>query len=93
MFTKLTHPIAHFCWHLGIRIIFYLDDSIIMAHSRQTLVQHRDLVLSLLQHLGLLVNLSKLDLSPSQNFPFLGLVWDTLSAHVFFPNDKQTKNQ
>lgn len=49
MFTKLTCPITLFCWRFGIRVIFYLDDSIIMAHSRQSLLQHHDLVLTLLK--------------------------------------------
>lgn len=91
--SKLTWPITLFCRHLGIRIIFYLDDSIIMARSRQFLLKHRDLVLSLLNRLDLLVNFSKSDLSPSQNFTFLGLQWVTLTSQVSLPLEKQTKIQ
>lgn len=82
-FTKLTRPITLFCRCLGVCVIFYLDDSIIMAHSRQTLIHHRKLVLSLLRRLGFLINLKKSDLHPAQEFTFLGLHWDTQEARVF----------
>lgn len=71
----LNCPITAFCQQLGIWIIFYLDDSFIIARSRQVALQHQDFVLSLLAHLGFLVNLEKSNLAPSQHFIFLGLCW------------------
>lgn len=92
-FTKLTRPITLFCRRLGVRVIFYLDDSIIMARSWQTLIHHRDLVLSLLRHLGFLINLEKSDLHRAQEFTFLGLHWNTQEARMSLPEDKVLKLQ
>ena len=43
---------------------------------------------SLLVHLGLHINFSKLDLCLSQSFTFLGLCWDTVCMSVSLPPDK-----
>lgn len=93
VFTKLTCPVTLFCHHLGIRIIFYLDDSLIMARSRQVLFQHWELALSLRKRLGFLVSLQESDLHPSQQFMFLGLCWDTETGAVSLPHDKRVKLQ
>lgn len=92
-FTKLMRPITCFCCHLGICIIFYLDDTIVMARSREVVLQHRDLVLALFERLGLQVNLSKSDLAPAQRFTFLGLCWDTSAASVTLPEEKVLQRQ
>lgn len=91
IFTNLTWPISLFCCKLGIQIIFYLDDTIIMACSRKMLIWHRYLVLSLFCRLGLQVNLAKSDLSPAQDFIFLGLCWNTVPVSISLTPDKVTK--
>lgn len=73
VFTRITRPIILFCCRLSIRIIFYLDDSIIMARSQQEVIQHSNFVLLLLKCLGFLINLQKLDLALARKFTFLGL--------------------
>ncbi len=65
---------------MGIRILNYLDDWLILAQSEVELLSHRTLILSHLEHLGLRVNFAKSALSPSQRISFLGTVLD--SAHM-----------
>ncbi len=65
---------------MGIRILNYLDDWLILAQSEVELLSHRTLILSHLERLGLRVNFAKSALSPSQRVSFLGTVLD--SAHV-----------
>lgn len=91
VFTKLTRPISLFCRQLGMHIIFYLDDTIIMARSREALILPHELLISLFPCLGLKVNLAKSDLVPSQDFIFLGLLWDTISVSVSLPDDKEAR--
>lgn len=86
-------PIALFCCHFGIRIIFYLNDSLIMAHSSAEALAHRDFVLSLLKHLGFLVNLQKSDLSPIQQLTFLGIQWDNHERSMGLTEEKVVKLQ
>lgn len=52
IFTKRTCPVTLFCCKLGICIIFYLDNSIIMARSKDQLIAHWDFVLCLFQRPG-----------------------------------------
>ncbi len=65
---------------MGIHILNYLDDWLILAQSEVELLPHRTLILSHLERLGLRVNFAKSALSPSQQVSFLGTVLD--SAHM-----------
>ncbi len=60
----------------GIRILNYIDDWLILAQSEQTVVRHRDVVLTHMKELGLRLNAKKSVLSPLQRTIYLGVVWD-----------------
>lgn len=87
----LTCAITHFCRQRGIRIIFYLDDTIIMTLSKALALQNRDFVMTLLRDLGFFINLRKSDLAPSRYFCFLGLNWDTSIPSVSLTDEKLEK--
>ncbi len=53
-------------WLQGIRILNYIDDWLILAHSEQMAVRHRDVVLAQMKELGLRLNAKKSVLSPLQ---------------------------
>ncbi|KAI2654764.1 hypothetical protein H4Q32_011552 [Labeo rohita] len=78
VFTKLTEGALTPLWEKGIRILNYLDDWLI-AHARDRLCEHRDLVLRHLSHLGLRVNWEKSKLSPVQSISFLGMELDSVN--------------
>ncbi len=59
---------------MGIRILNYLDDWLILAQWQAVLTSHKTLLLSHLDCLGLRVNFAKNILSPSQRVSFLGTV-------------------
>ncbi len=63
----------------GVRILNYLDDWLILAHSQDQLCKHRDLVLSHLSQLGIRVNWEKRKLSPMQRISFLGMELDLVN--------------
>ncbi len=59
----------------GIRVLNYLDDWLILAHSRELVSRHRDIVLGHI-HSRLSMNAKKSVLLPSQRTVFLGkFVW------------------
>ncbi len=62
---------------MGIRILNYLDDWLILSQSEMELLSHKSLLLSHLECLGLRVNFAKSALSPSQQISFLGTVFDS----------------
>ena len=82
VFTKVMAPIAVFLHRIGIRIVRYLDDWIILASSREEAVWARDQVLLLCQELGVVVNLQKSCLTPSQAAVYLGVSIDLLTLRA-----------
>ncbi len=73
VFTKVVEGALTPLREVGVRILNYLDDWLILAQSREQLGDHRDLVLRHLSQLGLRVNWEKSKLSPVQRISFL--VW------------------
>ena len=85
VFTKLTRPLAAFLRSQGIRCVFYLDDILILGLTLEECLRFRDIALRLLRSAGLLINLKKSSLTPSQNFEFLGFLWSTSSGLLGLP--------
>ena len=87
-FTKLTRVIVIYCRRLGMRLILYLDDSLLLARPREKVMQHRDILVELLLRLGWIVNWDKSDMAPSQDWEFIGLLWSSRLMTVGLPQDK-----
>ncbi len=68
----------------GIRVLNYLDDWLILAHSRELVSRHRDIVLGHIHSLGLRMNAKKSVLLPSQRTVFLEVRLDSvqMQAHL-----------
>ncbi len=79
VFTKVVEGALTPLREVGVRILNYLDDWLILAQSREQLGDHRDLVLRHLSQLGLRVNWEKSKLSPVQRISFLGVELDSVS--------------
>ena len=88
VFTSLTKPILLLCHHKGLHIVIYLDDILVLVHSKWAGKWAHLFLCSLLVCLGLHINFSKSDLCLSQFFTFLGLCWDTVHMSVSLPPDK-----
>ncbi|KAI2659451.1 ORF V: Enzymatic polyprotein [Labeo rohita] len=86
VFTKVAEAALSPLWQTGIRILNYLDDWLLIAHSRDLLCEQRDLVLRHLSHLGLQVNREKSKLSPVQRISFLGVELDSVSMTARLTN-------
>ncbi len=71
VFTKVVEGALTPLREVGVRILNYLDDWLILAQSTEQLGDHRDLVLRHLSQLGLRVNWEKSKLSPVQRISFL----------------------
>ena len=77
--TRVMAPVSKILHRLGVRILRYLDDWLILASSERECLQARDLVLQLCQDLGIQVNLQKSNLTPSQSTSYLGIVLDSVN--------------
>ena len=88
VFMALIKPIVFLCHCKGFSIVIYLDDILVLVHSKWAGKRASLFSCSLLVYLGLHINFSKSDLCLTQTFCFLGLCWDTVHMSVSLPPDK-----
>ena len=79
VFTKVAEAALAPLRERGIRILNYLDDWLVIAHSQELVCKHRDVVLNHLAHLGFRVNWEKSKLAPVRSISFLGIQLDSVA--------------
>ena len=70
-------------YDLGVRILWYLDDWLVLASSRKEGLWARDIVLNLCRQLGIVVNYDKSHLTPSRTAAYLGMMIESSSLRAF----------
>lgn len=88
VFTKLLKPVVAFLRELGIRLVLYLDDWIIMHQTKEGARRDLDRVVKFLLSLGFLICWEKMESTPTQVMEFLGLIFGTVKGHLFLPQRK-----
>lgn len=88
LFTKLLKPKVAVLRRLGVKLIIYLDDMLLMAETLEKLKQDRDSTLYLLQMLGFVINWEKSVLDPTQNIAVLGFDIDSANMRFILPDSK-----
>ena len=81
VFTKIMKPVVALLRQLGIRLIIYLDDLLIMAQSKEMLNCHASTTLHLLEKV----------LIPATSMEFLGFLIDSQAMTLALPRDKVRK--
>ena len=81
-FCKCLAPILAWCHSQGFRVLAYLDDWLVLNQSSVTLREHSRLLIQKLQHLGWLISFQKSHLTPSQQFTFIGVDFDTVQNRM-----------
>ena len=74
VFTRVMALVSSFLHSQGVRMLRHLDDWLVLASSRQEALEVRDKVLQMCSLLGIVVNLEKSLLVPSQTTIYLGMV-------------------
>ena len=72
VFSKVMKPVVGTLRHMGIRLIIYLDDILILHQVKEELIQLTPLICQFLEALGLVVNQKKSLLIPQQRMEFWG---------------------
>lgn len=91
IFTKVMKPLMTLLRGWGIRIIIYIDDMLLLVESRDTAMQHLEVLLFLLETLRFVVKKEKSYLHPAQELEFLGLMVDSKSFRLKLPSKKMVQ--
>ena len=91
VFTKTLRPVTALGRELGMRMIAYIDDILLLAKSEEKARDQAEGLVYLLQCLGFTINQEKTILEPSQNMEFLGFTVDTRRMELSLPAEKLKK--
>ena len=91
IFTKITKPILAYLRARGTRMTMYLDDTLIMASSREECVTQVHSTLRLFEDLGFVVNREKSVIRPVQTITYLGFVISSTDMQVSLGPKKYLK--
>ena len=87
-FTKLLKPVVSTLRRLGVRIILYLDDMLIMAQCKHEIKVHLATTMELLCALGFIINMKKSVFTPVRSIEFLGFTVDSTAMTITLPQQK-----
>ena len=91
-FTKCLRPIAAYARTvLGIRLIVYLDDWLILHQDPAECVRQTEQLMHLLTSAGFLINLEKSCLSPTRSLEWLGWMVDSKLLRLRLPYKRRRK--
>ena len=76
-FTKLLRPVVTMLRQWGVKLHVYLDDWLICADTPKQAQLHAQTTIRVLQFLSWIINFEKSDLTPSQEFQFIGMQFNT----------------
>ena len=73
VFTRVMASVSAMFHDLGVRILRYLDDWLVLASSKKEALWAREVVLNRCHQLGIVVNLAMSHLNPSHTATYLGM--------------------
>jgi len=87
-FTKVMKPVAIFLRSMGVRMVVYIDDILVMADTAAQVKTHLEALMFLLTSLGFVINMPKSVTIPTQQIEFLGMKVDSVSLQLSLPGEK-----
>ena len=77
VFTKTLKPALTLLRELGVRLVAYIDDILVMAETEEKSRDHTEGLVYLLENLGFMIHPEKKITTPTQEIEFLGIVADS----------------
>ena len=93
VFTKVLKPLIETLRQIGIRLVVYLDDILILHQGREELESLARLICNLFEALGLVINTKKSFIIPQQSTEFLGFLIKSVTLQTQMPQEKLRKIQ
>ena len=91
VFTKLLKPVLAVLRQKGVVIMCYIDDSLLIAESREEMEAAIQNTVKLFDSLGLTIHLGKSVLTPVQKISYLGFYLDSVNMTVTLTPKKREK--
>ncbi|MES9883340.1 MAG: reverse transcriptase domain-containing protein [Sedimenticola sp.] len=88
VFTILMEVVAAAARRMGVSLLQYLDDWLLVNQSRTLLLRNLSTLWDLILSLGLIPNLEKSELIPSQNFKYVGMNFLTDQSILRLPEER-----
>ena len=91
VFTRVLAPVSRIIHLAGFKVLLYLDDWLVIGSSKEEVLRAKSFILNLTNQLGILINMEKSVLDPSQVINYLGMTIDAANFWVF-PAQKRIDN-
>ena len=88
LFTKTLKIPISILRKLGVRLIAYLDDFLLLGRSKKEIMRARDSMIFILEQLGFIINYGKSILTPCKRLEFLGVIVDSNTMTLSLPDNK-----
>ena len=88
LFTKVLKPVVERLRSIGIRLVIYIDNMLLMAPSSTLLREQVFATLFLLENTGFVINNKKSLLQPTQEIEFLEMIIDSVKMDLRLPGEK-----
>ena len=89
--SKVVHQDIDCQRSMGICLLIFLDNILIMADSPERAVEHTEIVIRVLESLCFLIKRKKSVLEPTQTIPFLCFIVNSLEMLLLLPEEKLQK--
>ena len=93
IFTKVLKPLLVYLRALGVRLLVYLDNILIMAGTPELCLEHTQLTWQLLTDLGFLGTLKKSVLTPKQQAEYLRFIVNSIEMKLFLMEEKLLRSK
>ena len=90
-FTKLLNPVFALLRNDGHETFQYIDDSFVVADTKEECIESVTALCNLLQKLGFIIHEEKSILNPTKQLDFLGFTLSSTRMKVFLTPDKEQK--
>ena len=91
LFTRTLKPVIAFLRSMGIRLLIFLNNILIMADSPERAAEHTEIVIRVLDSLGFVIKKKKSILKLTQTIPFLGFIVNSIKMLLLLPEEKLQK--
>ena len=89
LFTKLLKPPLSFLRKMGITVVAYIDDTLVISNTRKHSYLAVEKTTKILSELGFIIHPSKSVFTPTQEITFLGFILDSKMMQVRLPQSKK----